>query len=101
MPGAMTPTEIRQAYAAGADFVKVFPAGTLGSGYIKAIRGPLNNIPLLAVGGVSEKNAGEFMKAGCVGVGVGGNLVNKDWITQGQWDKITLLAKELCASVNV
>ena len=58
-------------------------------------------IPLLAVGGVSEKNAGEFMKAGCVGVGVGGNLVNKDWITQGQWDKITLLAKELCASVNV
>ena len=65
MPGAMTPTEIRQAYAAGADFVKVFPAGTLGSAYIKAIRGPLNNIPLLAVGGVSEKNAGEFMKAGC------------------------------------
>lgn len=101
MPGALTPTEIRQAYAAGADFVKVFPAGTLGSGYIKAIRGPLNNIPLLAVGGVSEKNAGEFRKAGCVGVGVGGNLVNKDWIAQGQWDKITALAKELCASVNI
>ena len=52
MPGAMTPTEIRQAYAAGADFVKAFPAGTLGSAYIKAIRGPLNNIPLLAVGAV-------------------------------------------------
>lgn len=101
MPGALTPTEIRQAYAAGADFVKVFPAGTLGSGYIKAIRGPLNNIPLLAVGGVSEKNAGEFRKAGCVGVGVGGNLVNKDWIAQGQWDKIIALAKELCASVNI
>lgn len=100
MPGAMTPTEIRQAYAAGADFVKVFPAGTLGSGYIKAIRGPLNNIPLLAVGGVSENNAGEFMKAGCVGVGVGGNLVNGEWIVQGQWDRITALAKELCASVN-
>lgn len=101
MPGALTPTEIRQAYEAGADFVKVFPAGTLGIGYIKAIRGPLNNIPLLAVGGVSEKNAGEFRKAGCVGVGVGGNLVNKDWIAQGQWDKITELAKELCASVNI
>ena len=100
--GTVTTVELSQlAFDAGADFVKVFPAGTLGSGYIKTIRGPLNNIPLLAVGGVSEKNAGEFMKAGCVGVGVGGNLVNKDWITQGQWDKITLLAKELCASVNV
>ena len=55
---------------------------------------------LLAVGGVSEKNAGEFMKAGCVGVGVGGNLVNGEWIVQGQWDRITALAKELCASVN-
>lgn len=100
MPGAMTPTEIREAYAAGADFVKVFPAGTLGSSYIKAIRGPLNNIPLLAVGGVSEKNAAQYMAAGCVGVGVGGNLVNKDWIAAGQYDKITALAQQLCASVN-
>lgn len=100
MPGAMTPTEIKQAHNAGADFVKVFPAGNLGSGYIKAVRGPLNHIRMLAVGGVSEKNAAEFMRVGCVGVGVGGNLVNKDWIANGEFQKITALAQQLCASVT-
>ena len=101
MPGAMTPTEIFEAHRAGADFVKVFPAGTLGAAHIKAIRGPLNHIRLLAVGGVSEKNAAEFMKAGCAGLGVGGNLVNKEWIANGEFDKITALAKELCENATV
>lgn len=101
MPGAMTPTEIAQAHGAGADFVKVFPAGVLGKQYIKAVRGPLNHIALLAVGGVSEKNAGEFIAAGCTGVGVGGNLVNKEWIAAGEFEKITALAKELCESVII
>ena len=100
MPGALTPSEIKQAYKAGADFVKVFPVGNLGSGYIKAVRGPLNHIRLLAVGGVSEKNVAEFIKAGCVGVGVGGNLVNKDWIANGEFDKIRALAQELCANAK-
>lgn len=101
MPGALTPTEILAAYNAGADFVKVFPAGSLGVGYIKAIRGPLNQIPLLAVGGVSEKNVAEFMKAGCCGVGVGGNLVNKDWVAAGEWEKISAVAKELCENAKL
>lgn len=94
LPGALTPTEIAQAYQAGANAVKVFPAGNLGAGYIKAIRAPLSQIPLLAVGGVNEKNAAEFMAAGCSGIGVGGNLVNKQWIAAGEFDKITALAKE-------
>jgi len=100
MPGAMTPTEILTAYRAGADFVKVFPTAGLGSSYIKAVRGPLNHIRLLAVGGVNEKNIGEFLAAGCVGAGVGGNLVNKTWIANGQWDKITALAKEFIANAK-
>jgi len=100
MPGALTPSEIKQAHRAGADFVKVFPVGNLGSGYIKAVRGPLNHIRLLAVGGVSEKNVAEFIKAGCVGVGVGGNLVNKEWIANGEFDKIRTLAQELCANAK-
>ena len=100
MPGALTPSEIKQAHRAGADFVKVFPVGNLGSGYIRAVRGPLNHIRLLAVGGVSEKNVAEFIKAGCVGVGVGGNLVNKDWIANGEFDKIRALAQELCANAK-
>lgn len=100
MPGAMTPTEILTAYKAGADFVKVFPADNLGSSYIKAVKAPLNHIPLLAVGGVNENNVGAFIKAGAAGVGVGGNLVNKEWIEAGEFDKITALAKEFINNIN-
>lgn len=99
-PGAMTPSEILEAYNAGADAVKVFPASALGVGYIKAVRAPLSHIPLMAVGGVNEKNAADFMKAGCVGLGVGGNLVNKEWIENGEWGKITALAKEFIKAVQ-
>ena len=94
MPGALTPTEILNAHRYGADFVKVFPTSSLGTAYIKAVRGPINHVRLLAVGGVNEKNIGEFIKAGVDGAGVGGNLVNKEWIAKGEFDKITALAKE-------
>ena len=100
MPGAMTPSEIKTAYEAGADFVKVFPASVLGTEYIRAIRGPLGHIPLLAVGGISEENAAAFLQAGCVGVGVGGKLVNRDWIAAGQWDSITQLARQLVENTH-
>ena len=99
-PGAFTPTEILEAYNAGADAVKVFPAGSLGPGYIKAVKAPLSHVPLMAVGGINDKNAGEFIKAGCVGVGVGGNLVNKEWIENGEWDRITDLAKAYMKAVR-
>ena len=100
MPGAMTPTEILAAYNSGADFVKVFPVSNLGTDYIKAVTGPLNHIPLLAVGGVNEKNVGEFIKAGVCGAGVGGNLVNKEWIANGEFNRITELAKEFVKNIN-
>lgn len=99
-PGALTPTEILTAYNAGADAVKVFPVGSLGAGYIKAVSAPLSHIPLMGVGGVNEKNAADFIRAGCCGVGVGGNLVNKEWIAAGEWDKITALAKEFERAVH-
>lgn len=91
-PGALTPTEIAAAFAHGADAVKVFPAGDLGPGYIKAVAAPLAHIPLMAVGGVNEKNAGDFLRAGAIGLGVGGNLVNKVWIEKGEWTRISELA---------
>ena len=100
-PGAFTATEILEAYNAGADAVKVFPVGNLGPGYIKALKAPLSHIPLMAVGGVNDKNAGDFMKAGCVGVGVGGNLVNKEWIENGEWGRITDLARAYMEAVRV
>ena len=99
-PGAFTATEVLAAYEAGADAVKVFPAGCLGPAYIKALKAPLSHIPLMAVGGVTEKNAADFMKAGCVGVGVGGGLVNPAWIEQGEWDRITALAQAYVRAAN-
>lgn len=100
-PGAFTASEIVTAYQAGADAVKVFPVGNLGPSYIKALCAPLSNIPLLAVGGVNPQNIAEFLKAGCCGAGVGGNLVNKDWINAGDWDKITALAHEYRKAVEI
>ena len=95
MPGALTPSEAVDAWDAGASFVKIFPAGSLGPGYVKAIRAPLSHIPFLAVGGVSPDNVAEFMRVGCVGAGVGGNLTNKEWIAAGAWDKIADTARQL------
>ncbi|WP_317855221.1 bifunctional 4-hydroxy-2-oxoglutarate aldolase/2-dehydro-3-deoxy-phosphogluconate aldolase [Chakrabartyella piscis] len=94
IPGALTPTEAALAYEYGADVVKLFPAGNLGKGYIKALMGPLNHIPFMAVGGVNSENVKEFMDIGVVGVGIGGNLVNVSAIENGEFDKITAAAKE-------
>ena len=77
------------AFNAGASYVKLFPAGVFGPEYVKALVAPLSHIPFLAVGGIGPHNIADFIKAGCVGAGVGGNLTNKEWISNGQWDKIT------------
>lgn len=100
IPGALTPTEALFAHRCGADLVKLFPVGDLGPGYVKAVSAPLNHIRLLAVGGVNEKNIGAFLSAGALGAGVGGNLVNKQWIANGEFDKITALAREYVRAVK-
>ena len=101
MPGAMTPSEAVTAWDAGAQFIKIFPAGTLGPGYIKALRAPLSQIPFLAVGGITPDNVADFMRAGCVGAGVSGSLTNKEWIAAGDWDKIAAVARQLVDNSNV
>ena len=93
IPGAMTPTEVAYAYQCGADIVKMFPAGILGAGYIKAVKAPLKHIPVAAVGGITPQNCAEFFKAGACGVGVGGNLVSPELVNAGRFDEITALAK--------
>jgi len=94
LPGCMTPTECAAAHAYGADFIKVFPAGVLGPGYIKALIAPLSHLRFLAVGGVDCANIPAFLRAGALGFGVGGNLVNKEWIAAGRFDLITQAAGE-------
>lgn len=93
IPGALTPTEVMQAYSYGADIVKVFPAGALGMNYAKALMGPLGFIPLAAVGGVDLKNAKELLSAGYEMLGIGDNLVNKQLVKNGEFGKITELAQ--------
>ena len=98
IPGAYTPTEAKQAYNAGADFVKLFPASN--PEYLKAICAPLSHIPFLAVGGVNAQNAADFLKAGAAGVGLGSCLVNKKWVQAGEFDKITEEAKLLLKNLG-
>lgn len=101
LAGAMTPSEIEAAYEAGADFVKVFPVTAVGMEYVKAVRAPLGHIPMLAVGGVNEKNISEFLKAGMIGVGVGGNLVDPKLVRSGKFDQITALARQYVTNAGV
>lgn len=100
IPGAITPSEMTAAHRYGADFVKLFPAGDFGPSYVKAIRAPLNHIPMLAVGGVNENNVAEFLKAGICGAGIGGNLANKTWIEAGEYEKITATAKTIIENIQ-
>ncbi len=100
LPGALSPTEIVSAYDRGADLVKVFPAGTGGPDYIRAIRLPLAHIPLTVAGGVSLENAAAFIRVGAKMVGVGGNLVNREWIAGGEFDRITALAHQYVKAVK-
>ena len=92
LPGALTPSECAAAHAAGADFIKIFPAGDMGPGYVKALCAPLGHLKFLGVGGIDEKNCVDYLRAGVVGFGIGGNLVNREWIAAGEFDKITALA---------
>ena len=100
MPGALTPSEVVEAWDAGASFVKLFPAGSMGPKYVKAVKTPLAHIPLLAVGGVTPENAAEFIQAGCVGVAVSGALANKEWMAAGEWGKITEVARAIVKGVR-
>ena len=97
MPGALTPSEILTAYEAGADFVKLFPIANLGPDYVKAVRAPISHVPMLAVGGVNENNLKAYLDLGIAGAGIGGNLVNKKWVADGEYHKITEVAKMLTA----
>lgn len=99
LPGAYTATEAKQAWVNGADFVKLFPCIEGAPAYLKALCAPLNHIRFLAVGGITAENAGVFLKAGAVGVGVGGSLVNKKWVESGEYARITQEAKRFVAAV--
>ena len=94
MPGAFTPTEVVAAWEAGADVVKVFPADVVGPAFFKALRGPLPQVKLMPTGGVDLTTAAEFLRAGAVCLGVGGQLVEPKAVAAGDFARITHLAKQ-------
>lgn len=100
LPGAFTASEAKKANLYGADFVKLFPCGNDAPSYLKALKAPLSHIKFLGVGGVNINNVHEFIDAGAVGVGIGGSLINKTWIKNGEFDKITDLAKQFVEKIK-
>ncbi len=97
MPGAMTPTEIWNAAAAGAEYVKVFPASALGPGYFRELRGPFAHIPLMATGGINLENARDFITFGVDALGVGGALIPK---SNDEFDRCGEIAQQLLEIVR-
>lgn len=89
MLGAYTPTEAQLAHEAGSDFIKIFPADTLGPNYIKALRAPLPHLKIVPTGGVDLKTIGEFFKAGCVAVGAGSSLISREVLEKDDWETLT------------
>ena len=99
-PGVMTPTEAIRGYEAGADFVKVFPAKTVGPAHLGAMKGPLGQVPMMPTGGVGPDNAGDYVEAGAFAVGAGGALADCDAAERGDYESITETARELVQVVD-
>jgi 2-dehydro-3-deoxyphosphogluconate aldolase / (4S)-4-hydroxy-2-oxoglutarate aldolase len=99
MPGCFSPTEIIAAYESGAEIVKLFPATALGPQFIRDVRGPLPHVKLMPTGGVTLENAGDWIRAGAVAVGLGSALVDAGAVEDGRWDVITANARRVAAAV--
>ncbi|WP_223594441.1 bifunctional 4-hydroxy-2-oxoglutarate aldolase/2-dehydro-3-deoxy-phosphogluconate aldolase [Neobacillus bataviensis] len=101
IPGAFSPTEILQAYENGGDIIKVFPASTMGPGFINDIHGPLPQIPLLPTGGVDLTNIRAYIKAGAAGVGLGSALINlKEDVNESSLQQLTIKARRFVEEIH-
>jgi len=101
MAGALTPTEVIAAWESGSDFVKIFPAGNVGGPkYIKALKGPLPDVPLIPTGGVNLQTAAEFLEAGAAALGIGGELVHPGHLKSGNTEAIVDAARTFVAIVK-
>ena len=101
IPGALTPTEILDAFRRGADMVKVFPIQSVGGGsYLRALRGPFPNIPLVPTGGVGVEHVREMFEAGAAAIGVGSELVSRDALARRDYAAIGALAAKFLDAVR-
>ncbi|SDJ77556.1 bifunctional 4-hydroxy-2-oxoglutarate aldolase/2-dehydro-3-deoxy-phosphogluconate aldolase [Sediminibacillus albus] len=100
IPGIMTPTEAIAAVKQGADIVKVFPASAVGASFIKNVKGPLPHLKVIPTGGINVENAGDYIRAGAIAVGAGGNLVDNKAIAAGEFKKIEAAAAKYVEAVK-
>jgi 2-dehydro-3-deoxyphosphogluconate aldolase / (4S)-4-hydroxy-2-oxoglutarate aldolase len=101
MAGALTPTEVIAAWEAGSDFVKIFPCGTVGGAkYIKALKAPLPQVPMVPTGGVNLETAADFIRAGADALGIGGELISADALRSKNGQSITRTAQQYVAIVR-
>lgn len=100
LPGVLTPTDVSICLSYGYDMLKLFPAGDTAPGYIKSLKGPLNEADFVAVGGVSPDNMASFFEQGFVGVGIGSSLVPKSMLEEGRWADITHEVLKITACIR-
>lgn len=101
IPGALTPSEVIQAWKAGSDFIKIFPCGPLGGeDYIRALKAPFAQVPLVAAGGVNQQTALGYILAGASALGVGGELIPREALQQRQEERVHELARRFLAKVK-
>ena len=100
MVGCFTPSEVFHAHSLGADVIKIFPGRLAGPSYIKDLKGPFPDIPMMPTGGVNKDNLVDWFKVGAVAVGAGSNLCPKDLVLSEQYDQITEVARDFVAAVN-
>lgn len=100
LPGVMTPTDVAQCLSFGISTMKLFPAGTLGEGYIKNLKGPFHTTHYVAVGGVTRDNLPDFLRQGFLGVGMGSALIPKTYIINGQWEDASKWVASLVECCN-
>lgn len=100
VPGVMTPTEMMAAADAGVKTLKLFPASVLGCDYVKAVKAPLDDVQLIAVGGITAQNAADFIRAGCMGVGMGSSLLDFDKVRSESQESVIQELKALQATIR-
>ncbi len=100
IPGVFTPSEMLQAHKAGASMVKLFPASSLGSDFIKDVRGPLGHIDIMTTGGITKETARSYVEAGAAVIGAGSALVKKEFIQQKNWSDLKQEAESWLKKVS-
>lgn len=101
IPGVFTPSEMFDAMNKGASMVKLFPASVLGPDFIKDVKGPLGQIPIMTTGGITLETAKTYLSAGAVAVGVGSALLKKEIIQSSDWNKLKQETKNWMTQIRI